>query len=396
MSASSFFVVCLSSVSLGCSSPSWCAASSSLWDLSDVGLSASVLSPWCAESAASSALPLAEWSFAFGSASACSVESLSDLCVSASSLVDLVSASSFLVVCLSSVSLGCSSPSWCAASSSLWDLSDVGLSASVLSPWCAESAASSALPLAEWSFALGSASACSTESCPCLESASTLPEPCASPEPWPAFVVSAASSAWVGASGVPLAVCCLSPPPRSSSKVCSFLGVVGASGVPLAVCCLSPPPRSSSKDRFFGGVVGTSGVLVAPLVVLPAPWVPVAGAPVAGAPVAGAPCVPAPVEGAPVVGAPVAGAPVAGAPVAGAPCVPAPVAGAPVAPAPCVPAPGAGALVAGAPWVPVAGAPVAGAPCVPAPVAGAPVAPLAVLPAPWVAPPVSAFMNALL
>ena len=166
-SASSFLVVCLSSVSLGCSSPSWCAASSSLWDLSDVGLSASVLSPWRVESAASSALPLAEWSFALGSASACSPESLSDLCVSASSLVDLESASSFLVVCLSSVSLGCSSPSWCAASSSLWDLSDVGLSASVLSPWRVESAASSALPLAEWSFALGSASACSPESCPC-------------------------------------------------------------------------------------------------------------------------------------------------------------------------------------------------------------------------------------
>ena len=58
--------------------------------------------------------------------------SLLDLCVSASSLVDLVSASSVLVVCLLSVSLGCSSPSWCAASSSLWDLSEVGLSASVL------------------------------------------------------------------------------------------------------------------------------------------------------------------------------------------------------------------------------------------------------------------------
>ena len=97
MSASSFLAECLSSVSLGCSSPSWCAASSSLWDLSDSVLSASVLSPWRVESAASSALPLAEWSFAFGSASACSPESLSDLpspslsdlCVSASSLVDL-------------------------------------------------------------------------------------------------------------------------------------------------------------------------------------------------------------------------------------------------------------------------------------------------------------------
>ena len=234
---SASFLVVSPSVSLGCSSPSWCAASSSLWDLSDVGLSASVLSPWRAESAASSALPLAEWSFDFGSASARSPESLSDLCVSASSLVDLESASSVLVVCLSSVSLGCSSPSWCAVSSSLWDLFDAGLSASVLSPRCAESAVSSALPLAEWSFALGSASARSAESCPCLASASTLPEPFASPEPWPALLASAASSAWVAgvsAAGFPLCGC-LSPPRVSPAGV-SFLGVVGASGVPSPPC----------------------------------------------------------------------------------------------------------------------------------------------------------------
>lgn len=70
----------------GCSTSSRCAASSSSWDLSEVGLSASalsasVLSPWRVELAASSALPLAEWSFALGSASARSPESLSDLCV---------------------------------------------------------------------------------------------------------------------------------------------------------------------------------------------------------------------------------------------------------------------------------------------------------------------------
>ena len=246
-SASSVLVVCLSSVSLGCSSPLWCAASSSLWDLSDVGLSASglsasVLSPWRVESAASSALPLAEWSFALGSASACSPESLSDLpslslldlCVSASSLGDLVSASSVLVVCLSSVSLGCSASSWCAVSSSLWDLSDVGLSASVLSPWRVESAASSALPLAEWSFVVGSASARSTESCPCLASASTLPEPFASPEPWPAFVVSAASSTWVaGVSAAYFPPCgCVSP---LSSSIMSSLGdFSSASGAAVA------------------------------------------------------------------------------------------------------------------------------------------------------------------
>ena len=219
-SASSFLAECLSSVSLGCSSPSWCAASSSLWDLSDVGLSASVLSPWRAESAASSALPLAEWSFAFGSASARSAESLSDLCVSASSLLDLPS-----------------------ASSSLWDLSDAGLSgsvfaASVLSPWRDESVVSSALPLAEWPFALGSASARSPESCPCLASVSALPEPFASPEPWPAFPASAASSAWVaGASAAGLPLCgCSSVLPRASSKERSFLGVVGASGVPSPPC----------------------------------------------------------------------------------------------------------------------------------------------------------------
>ena len=246
VSASSVLVVCLLSVSLGCSSPSWCAASSSLWDLSDVGLSASVLSPWCVESAASSALPLAEWSFALGSASACPPESLvvlpseslSDLCVSASSVL-VVCLSSVLVVCLSSVSLGCSASSWCAVSSSLWDLSDVGLSASglsasVLVPWRVESAASSALSLAEWSFVVGSASARSTESCPCLASASTLPEPFASPEPWPAFVVSAASSTWVaGVSAVCFPPCgCVSP---LSSSIMSSLGdFSSASGAAVA------------------------------------------------------------------------------------------------------------------------------------------------------------------
>ena len=165
VSASSFLVVCLSSVSLGCSSPSWCVASSSLWDLSDVGLSASVLSPWRAESAASSALPLAEWSFALGSASACSAESLSDLCVSASVLSPWraeSAASLALPLAEWSFAFGSASPcsaaslsDLCVSASSLVDVESASsvlaecLSASVLSPWRAESAASSALPLAE-------------------------------------------------------------------------------------------------------------------------------------------------------------------------------------------------------------------------------------------------------
>ena len=58
-----------------------------------------------------------------------------------------------------------------------------------------------------------------------------------SPEPWPALLASAASSAWVaGVSVAGFPLCgCLSPP-RASPAGVSFLGLVGASGVASPPC----------------------------------------------------------------------------------------------------------------------------------------------------------------